>query len=243
MKISVLQWNVLYLEKADNILGLIRQLRPDVVCLQELTQNSLTNPNRDIPAEIAGYGYGYRYEATSGQPDLILGNGIFSKFPLLNHKSVYLTREDPANTDFPQYSRAYLEAELDAGQSKLTVATAHLSYSPEFKFYPAKQAEADQFLKLVESRAKGKYILTGDFNAMPDSELIKSMDKMLVSAGPGYDQPTWTTKPFELHGFKADQLKWRLDYVYVASDVKVISSKLVETEYSDHLPILTVVDV
>ncbi len=238
MKISVLQWNVLYTEKADNVLQFIKQTGADIVCLQELTQNSVTNPNRDLPSEIADLGYQSYYEATDSLSNLTIGNGIFSKFPLSDSRSVYVSETDPNNNDYPQFNRAYIETTLNLDGSQLTVGTAHLSYTPGFEFFPGKRAESEKFIKAVRSR-RSRYLLTGDFNATPDSSLIQDLNRLLVPSDPNYNEATWTTKPFEMHGFAADTLDWRLDYVFTSSDIKVLSTKIVETEYSDHLPILT----
>lgn len=242
MKISILQWNVLYLEKADNILKLIKFVDADVVCLQELTQHSEVNPHRDIPAEIGSLGYHCYYKAPEKDSTLTLGNGIFSKFPLSNLRQVYLIHADPSNKDFPQFDRGYIEARLNLPNTTLTLGTAHLSYSPHFTFFPAKQAEAEKFLDTI-SPNRQRFIVTGDFNATPDSNLIQELDNILVHAGPDYSEPTWTTKPFEMHDFKADTLDWRLDYVFTTPDVKLVSSKIVETDFSDHLPVLVEVEV
>lgn len=237
MEITVLQWNVLFAEKGDNILSLITEIGADVVCLQELTQNSAVNPNRNLPAEIAALGYQSFYKATDIQPDLTIGNGIFSKFPQSNCRTTYVSRSDPDNTDYPQYNRAYIEAVLDIEGDQLTVGTAHLSYTPNFKFFPGKVVESQRFVELIRTK-ESRYLLTGDFNATPDSSLISDLDKLLVSSGPDYNEATWTTKPFDMHGFAADTLDWRLDYIFATSDIDVLSSEVVSTDYSDHLPVL-----
>ncbi len=242
MEHSVLQWNVLYTEQGDKILRLIKQIGADIVCLQELTQNSIANPNRDLPSEIAALGYRSYYEATDSQPDLTIGNGIFSKFPLSDCRTTYVSHADPQNTDYSQYNRAYIEAELDVGDAQLTVGTAHLSYTPRFKFFPGKRAESERFIEVLRPKQR-RYLLTGDLNATPDSSLIQELSKILVPAGPDYSEKTWTTKPFEMHGFAADTLDWRLDYMFTSHDVKVLSSEVVATDYSDHLPILVKVQL
>lgn len=40
MRIKVLQWNIWYQENVNNILELIRDIDPDIFCLQELTVNA-----------------------------------------------------------------------------------------------------------------------------------------------------------------------------------------------------------
>lgn len=249
MEISVLQWNVLFQEKADNILKLIQEVDAGVVCLQELTQTSEANPGRDLPGEIAKLGYEPTYVVTIDKPLLQtsnqpfrMGNGIFSKLPVQSSREVFARHEVPGSTGPSNESRAYLEVRLTAEQKQLTVGTAHLSFAPGFSFSAEKQAEAERFKAAIKNN-QSNFIFTGDFNALPDSHLIAELDRLFKPAGPPYTQATWTTKPFEKDGFKANTLNWRLDYVYTTPDVKVVSAKIIETDYSDHLPILVVVDV
>lgn len=61
--------------------------------------------------------------------------------------------------------------------------------------------------------------------------------------GQNYDQKSWTTKPFSYNGFEADSLDWRLDYVFGSKDIKVESSEMLNTQFSDHLPIVVVLDL
>jgi endonuclease/exonuclease/phosphatase (EEP) superfamily protein YafD len=90
---------------------------------------------------------------------------------------------------------------------------------------------------------KDNYVVTGDLNATPDSYLVPKIEKLLSHAGPKYEVKTWTTKPFSYNGFDETELNWRLDYVFATSDVCVVSSEVVPTEYSDHLPIITQLSV
>jgi endonuclease/exonuclease/phosphatase family metal-dependent hydrolase len=241
MKISVLQWNVLFNEKADNILNFIKQVGADIVCLQELTQTSAANPSRDLPAEIEQLGYEVAYVVTVDKPDFRMGNGIFSKFPIDSLRNVFVRHDVPGGTGPSNESRAYLEIQVIAGNKPLKVGTVHLSFTPGFIFLPEKKAEAKRFKTAIQDN-KSNFIFSGDLNALPSSHFITELDQMFRPAGPDYTQATWTTKPFDYKGFKADKLNWRLDYVYTTPDIKVVSSRTVDTEYSDHLPILTEIE-
>ncbi len=95
------------------------------------------------------------------------------------------------------------------------------------------------------SRHPTNFIFTGDLNSIPNSFTVKSIltKTNLRNAGPDFDQKTWTTKPFNYHGFSENNLNWRIDYTFVSKDIKVVSSEIVDTDLSDHLPILTVIEV
>lgn len=242
MKISVLQWNVWYQEKADSILKFLSTTNADIVCLQELTKTSSHNPYRNLPEEIKQLGYKSSYVMTVDRPGWQMGNGIFSKFSVQSSREVFLRHEVAGDASPSNESRAYIENLILAGDKRLTVGTAHLSFTPGFKLMPEKEIEAKHFLATIGDNHSG-FIFTGDFNALPDSNLIRTLDNKFQHAGPDYEEPTWTTKPFDYMDFKADRLNWRLDYVYTTPDIKVTTAKTLATEVSDHLPILVEIAV
>jgi endonuclease/exonuclease/phosphatase family metal-dependent hydrolase len=241
----MLQWNVWVKEKADNIIDFIRQVDADVVCLQELTADSFVNPGRNLPEEIGSLGYHTAFFAAhkrTGEEHIQMGNGIFSKAPLTGSRTVFVQHEDPESRDYSRENRAYLETTLQLGAERLTVGTVHLSYTDGFAPTPEKQAETDKLLAAIAPN-KERFVLTGDMNALADSYTIQHLDEQLAAAGPDYNEASWTTKPFTYGGFSADTLAWRIDYVFTSRDLNVVSSQLLPTDYSDHLPILTTIEL
>ena len=52
----------------------------------------------------------------------------------------------------------------------------------------------------------------------------------------------YLTKSFSYNGFTVDKLDHKLDYVFTSKDILVKNIKVIDTEYSDHLPILCEID-
>jgi len=242
MKISILQWNVWFKESADNILEELKRFDADIVCLQELTKDSLVNPGRDLEAEIASLGYQPAYALTIDRSHHQMGNGIFSKFSILSERQVYVQHEEPGSTDFSRENRIYQEVTLDIPHRNLTIGTVHLSYTDTFVETKSKNDEFTKFLSAIKPN-KENFVVTGDFNALPVSSYLSRISKQLQHAGPDFTEATWTTKPFEHYDFAADSLDYRLDYVFTTPDVKVVESKVLQTEFSDHLPILVTIEL
>jgi endonuclease/exonuclease/phosphatase family metal-dependent hydrolase len=117
-----------------------------------------------------------------------------------------------------------------------------MSYTHQFEITERKQHESDLLLAAIEEN-KRKFILTGDFNATPGSYTVDCMLQKLTSFGPSMNEPTWTTKPFSYNGFEETELSWRLDHVFGTSDLDIIESRVIDTKYSDHLPLLVRVRV
>jgi endonuclease/exonuclease/phosphatase family metal-dependent hydrolase len=243
MQISLLQWNVYYKEDIRNIAKLLLEIKPDIICLQELT-NGLQQqiPDADTYQYIAeqlGYTH-HSVEIELADADWKFGNGIFTRFPITSQSTAWI--QEPGGVDYEDEGRAYIETTLDIDGKHLTIGTTHMSYTHRFEPTDKKAQETDKLLDIIHQKHE-QFILTGDFNALPDSPTISAISKLLKNAGPGVKQKTWTTKPFDYNGFVETELKWRLDYIFATPDVNVVSSEILKTDYSDHLPILTRIKV
>lgn len=237
MQISVLQWNVWYKEDIHNIGKFLLENPADIICLQELTRGDQQQSEADTVAYIAnklGYAYHYKDIRFDDNP-WTQANAIFTKFPIVRTSSEWIN--EPTGTGhYDDEYRAYVEATLQVGDREITVGTTHMSYTTGFVQTVRKQQEADKLATIVKSKSDN-YIFAGDLNAAPSSSTISKLLDSLKNAGPKLSQNTWTTKPFSYDGFSETGLNWRLDYIFTTDDIKVISSDIIETKYSDHLPI------
>lgn len=242
MRVTILQWNIWYKEDIRNIASFLQSQHADIICLQELSINSRLQTVQDTPAYIAqqlGYNYYCKelpIESTDGSK-IMLANGIFSRFPLSEQSFAWIN-QPKGEGGYGDEFRAYVETGVDLGGQTLYVGTTHMSYTHRFQPTPSKKEESDQLLERLRARGS-KFIFAGDLNALPDSYTIKSVKRFLQDAGPAYDEKTWTTKPFSYQGFEETELRWRLDYMFASKDLQVLSSEVLQTDYSDHLPLLT----
>ena len=241
--ISLLQWNIWYKEPIDFVISEIQRWNPDIVCIQEC----ITRPGYHSARLLAkALNYSLIYQPAQHWSNNPLkqeqGNAILSRFPIHSSRSVFLQTERQTPKDGSDEGRVYIEVEIQIGATLLTVGTTHLSYSPKFAYTPKRADEAKKLIELIAQKQK-KYIFAGDLNSPLDSPIITNLEKYLVNSGPTYDQPTWTTKPFDYHGWQEDQLRWRIDYVFATPDIKVESAKILKTTVSDHLPILVTIEL
>lgn len=84
------------------------------------------------------------------------------------------------------------------------------------------------------------YIFAGDLNATPYSRAATLLRREggLRNAGPALAQKTWTTKPFTIGPWSYEALDWRLDYVLYKAGLRPVRAEILQTDLSDHLPIL-----
>ncbi|MCA9397391.1 endonuclease/exonuclease/phosphatase family protein [candidate division WWE3 bacterium] len=245
---TLLQWNVWYKENPNNIKQLLAKLSPDIACFQELTVGYEIHNRMNVPDYIVEE---TEYEAVfemaqywpSKEGNEILGNALISKHPitLLNTNHVKPVNND----DFEDYSKegrvaVFGVVELDG--YPITVATTHLSYTDRFEETQEKIEEEKNLLEAISSY-NSDFFLTGDFNTDENSYLIKNLQQQLVHTGPDFDTKTWTTKPFNYKRFTENELRWRLDYVFCTPDIIIKKAETIQTEYSDHLPILVTFEI
>lgn len=243
MKVSILQWNVWYLEDIKNIAEFLKQNHADIICLQELSidfekQNYIHTP--EYIAKELGYNFYYQDIPFAGQ-EMRLANGIFSCFPIVDSRTVWINKEQGSGS-YDDENRAYIEARIMIDSTELTVGTVHMSYTHRFEASHRKMEETTKLVEAIRDN-HSNFVLTGDFNATPESAVIESVLQHFKDCGPDYDAKTWTIKPFSYDGFETSSLDWRLDYIFGSKDIAVTNSKIIETAYSDHLPVMVEVSL
>lgn len=248
MTIKLLQWNIWYKEKPENVAELIKHIDPDIVCLQEVTVNYPHQEIKNVPDYLAKEsGLNLHFQEAQYWPTdegrALQGNAILSKHYFVSQTHTFI--QDQKHQDFDDYSRegrVLVFGQFDIKGQPITIATTHMSYNHRFEETEMKILEEDNLLKVI-SEYDRNFILTGDFNVTPKSRLVSELEKTLINAGPDYPHNTWTTKPFSYNGFEENELNWRLDYVFTTSDIKVINSEIIQTDYSDHLPVLVEIGI
>lgn len=245
---KLLQWNIWYKEKIENIAKFIREIDPDIVCLQELSAESDSNSGlhtaeylRDSLNLRMFYKDSHIWKKDKNDVKE-MGNGIFSKFPIASGSYTVIYVPQDNSPEFAQIGRNYLEAVLKIGNSYLTVGTTHLTGTPGFAELPIKTKETDILITELRKNTSA-FLFTGDFNAVANSQTFQKVSTLLQHAGPDIQEPTWPTKPYEGTSGSVQDLKLRLDYVFATNDIVVHSARILQTQYSDHLPILVEFDM
>lgn len=228
--IKLLQWNIWNNEDIDNIVKELKRIDADIVCIQELAIKDDNDIKIRKLKEV--YPHIYYEKADTFLDGYSQCNAILSKYPLYDKNYTYVQKPTDNKNDYSKEGRVYIEAKVKINEKELTMGTTHLSYTDRFIETEEKDKEVTNLINCIK---KDNYILTGDFNTYRTSKYIKWIEKILVNND---TSNTWTTKPFSYNGFKETELSWKLDYIFTSKDIKVKETKVVDTKYSDHLPIL-----
>lgn len=147
------------------------------------------------------------------------GNSVLSRYPVESSQNYPLpSKGEP---------RGLLKVRVSLGCRSIVFFTTHLGLD---------RSERVQQVRTIMSIIDSEYeplILTGDFNATPESEEIKLIHTSLRSVDPA---GAWPTYPSTLPGYK-------IDYIFFSSHWRLKEFKLYESKASDHLPLLGVFEI
>jgi endonuclease/exonuclease/phosphatase family metal-dependent hydrolase len=161
-----------------------------------------------------------------GDPRREYGVALLSKYPIIKANNREITRLSTQEANpVPKPAPGFLETVLNVNGSKVWFYVTHLDYRAD----PAvrKMQVADM---LAITRQHEYSILTGDMNAGPDaSELQPLFEKYndawaLTNDGSGFSYP-------------AESPVKRIDFILAAKQMKVTSSRVINSLASDHLPV------
>ena len=196
-------------------------LEPDIVTLQEVREVPGKVPNQ--AAELAHrQGLQYVFVPSTAWGGGHEGLAVLSRYPI----GEYDFRPLPHNTD--KEGRIVLSVRVDSEWGEIWVHTTHLS----FRENEGKKRE-DQVMfvdEVVQSHDNGNVqLLTGDFNATPDSDEIRFLRGLHTSSGRRtFWQDAWERRHGHAEGYTwaranpyTARLRWlerdrRLDYIFVS---------------------------
>lgn len=218
-------------EIPEKITAFIKEKAPDILCMQEYY----------IGATGLSEIYPYSYIKLKRRNDEF-GSAIFSKYPLINKKSV----------DFPQQgNNNAIFADMLVNGDTIRVFNVHfqsLNVKPEIhelqkedsekllarigNGFAMQQDQAELMIAEVE-KTPYKTLIVGDFNNTNFSYIYEKVNNdgrfkdAFLEAGKGFGQT-----------FKLNYFPLRIDFLMVQEEIEVQSYHRFKVDYSDHFPIM-----
>ena len=171
------------------------------------------------------------------------GNEIISKFPILNatnefyHKHYSLELEW-ANFHTEDHSRCVQVAKLDVQGKHLQILNLHGLYSRDKKDSERTLHQCKYVLEAAKRRSIPT-IIAGDFNLLPNTKSIGLLNKKFKNLINEYKIKS-TRPDFEDELEKGSNI---VDYIFVNNKIKVNNFEVINTNISDHLPLVLDFDV
>ncbi len=152
----------------------------------------------------------------------IISNGYFKtseKFTVLVGKEAFSVSSMIQYITFEKDSKVY------------TIANIHGLWQGGGKLdTPERLYQSDRINEFLNG-VKGRKILVGDFNLLPDTESIRRIDGTVLDLIKKYDIKTTRSV------LAAPSKGKHADYAFVSRDVKVNSFEVLQVAVSDHLPL------
>lgn len=233
MAVRILTWNLWWRfgsweERRQAITAVLRETAPDVVGLQEVWSADGRNFAELLAKELgmehvwapAGLPPHWRGHTA---PGLGVGNAVLSRWPVLESE----TRTLPT-AGGPEEGRVALYALLDVPGSSVPFFTTHLHAAPAGSAVRCAQvAELARFVAEYAPRGRFRPVVTGDFNAEPDSDELRlfggiktapavpglAMIDLWRYAEPGRPWATWSSANGNIN-HPAD-IDSRIDYIHL----------------------------
>ena len=240
-----------------NISQVIKNSNSDIVCLQEVDNNwssrsyyhsliQIISQQANLPYYI--YNPIYDKNSSHGHlfPNEQFGTAILSKYKILESHDYILSRwssqkgdPQPGEPGFPSQYHGFGHLILDIDGTNFSVYNTHLDYraDPPKGFNETMRAiQVREMLNIINF--KYPTILTGDMNADFSAKdvfepLLEKFDDAWSIAGEGSGLTFPCINPYI-----------RIDYILVnkKSSIQVKNAFLINTQVSDHLPVIADID-
>ena len=145
------------------------------------------------------------------------GNSFISKYPIIKAENIPVP--DPAVKKYDGYyeTRCLLKVKLSNG---LTVMVIHFGLNPD--------EQRNAVKTVLENLENEKCVLMGDFNVLPNNELLNPIREKMVDTADFFDK--------EKYSYPSDNPVRKIDYIFVSPDIKVLSADIPPIIASDHRP-------
>ena len=194
-------------ERRPAIVAALRELRPDVIALQEVIGNETVRNQAESLAEELGYQYTFSSTDPVGSPKRY-GNALLTRHPLIRRSWKRLRPFDD--------SRTAGHVQIALGGRAINVYVTHLHHTAEGASMRAQQV-ADLLAFIRETGGAAPSIVAGDLNAQSGNPELDALSSGFVST---YDalHPDAARDPrahttLNPHYFPVDHR--RIDHIYV----------------------------
>lgn len=242
MPLKLLQLNILFGKFIDKITDFIKREDFDIICMQEVAGGNIAFRKIDnfkyLKESLRDY-EGVLVSDTSKDNDYY-GNAIFfKKTLLLLSKEAFFLSGITSHVDFStipprKVPRNAVIIKLEIGGLKFYVISTHLAWGPTPFDEDYKIEQANRLISKIKKLGTKNIILTGDFNLVKETEIIKKFSKLLNNLT-AKNQIAYTLNP-KIHRLGEEVIKEKLtvDYIFAGEKIKVLDFQLVTDNLSDH---------
>lgn len=203
----------------------IKQCNPDIVGLNEMYGESHMeeyDSQTEKLSALTGLSY-FKFAEACTLEEGTFGNAVLSKTPFISAQVIPVPEEEEKTGDQLYEPRCLLKLKYDNG---LTVLIIHFGLNKDEHIHAVNT--------VLENLEEEKCILMGDFNVLPDNEVLNPIKERMTDTAIFFKEPLLT--------FPSDKPFKKIDYIFVSKDVKVLTADVPQIAVSDHLPIVAEIE-
>lgn len=246
------------IDNTSEIIDFLKQQKPDVILLQEVMmplESQTFSPYRsgeeiisalknDLPYYYFAPIYEASYTTKNGKKNRDFGGLtqqgtlLISKYPLINEQNIFyynLYQKHYDTTEFrsKDWCRSLLSATLDIDGKMLKIIGVHGIWNPTRM---GDERTIGQSKAILSEALKEQIplLIGGDFNLLPQSPSIELINGNFRNLSDEFGLQT--TRPQFDDGLDCGEVV--VDYIFTNDKIKVNNFKTIETNISDHLPLI-----
>lgn len=212
--------------------------KPDILCLQEAVElennrgalfitvneiKQIVDANNIYMSPAFSFNYMQRVAH--------FGNCIITKFPISHKETIFTGREYVNNFDWTKHTQnirnlQYARLDIPGGET-LHIFNHHGHHVHEHKNGDEESIRQCAIIaEHIKKLKKGKVLVTGDFNLLPDSRALQQINEIIPNLSKKYGLDTTRTTLTNKTGV--------CDYIFANSAIDIISFKASNDLVSDH---------
>ena len=250
-RIKFIQINIYKGKYLSKLIDFLKKEDADIVTMQEvtvggfnLTGDKSANLFEILKKKLKLNGVYHGDLKLTGLPRSSFGNAVLTKFGIKKSRVIILKKFRPVTLEEldgagafeirPKIPRHMLDVLVDSPIGELYAISIHGAWTAPPSDTPETLRQAKIIVKVLKSLGETPFIMGGDLNATPQSEVIKMVcgvaNNLMINSFFEY-----TTHP-KIH--KIVPRKFLVDYIFTSKHFKVLSFDVPEITVSDHLPIV-----
>jgi endonuclease/exonuclease/phosphatase family metal-dependent hydrolase len=236
---NILQLNVWGGRLEKQILNLLKEVQPDIVCLQEAISLKGKNGgfflNVEEMAEELGMHLsfspvlGFNFMNRKAK----FGNAILSKIPFSSENTVFTRKEFVEDFDFDSTDynvRNLQHISIGQGEATIHVLNHHGHHINAHKNGDEETMRQCKVIADYADKLDGRVVLAGDFNLSPLSQSLAQINSVLLNLSTQHNLQTTRTE--------LTHKREVCDYIFVSKEVNVKDFQALDDIVSDHKGLL-----
>jgi len=239
----------------EQLLDYIKKVDPDICAMQEVSAGE-TNSFKDKKVDLfelitrkTGYnGVFHADVAIASDPSALFGNAVFSTYPILKSHVVKLKtfrpltlfefRNNPGNI-WAKLPRHMLDVLIDFDGKPIHAISVHGRRVAPPVDSPESTRQAQVMADYLKSLGNAPFIVGGDFNMPPGSEVIKIVSAVSNNLMIGSGASQTLNPKVHVLGEKG----YLVDFIFTSKHFKKISLDVPQVTVSDHLPVVAELEI